>query len=233
MSKVSYKPYYTEKERRQQKRESVSISDVIVGSCAGLTARSIVKGMSQAFCEKQGVITKIGTAALGVWAAVSFGVKAGSLFYHIRSGAQRAYHDICEAEQPKEEKEKDPSEARDEGVKRDPTPDSSKDNAILKIKYGHPEEWISFSNPWDAIRIYTKCVAAIHDFGYVSVADIKEEVDRTQIFSNTDNVYGWSNVEDFDIKMEPNRQYSITHVTPYPIDILKKNEEETNGESEI
>ena len=224
MSKVSYKPYYTAKERREQEtKNEVKAIDILAGACAGLTVGRIVKGMSQAFCEKQGVVTKIGTAVLGIYAAISFGVKGGSMFYHVRSGMTKAYREITK------EEEKDSFEEKDGEVKWDPAPDISE--AELRIQYEHPEEWLCFSSHMEASKIFAFCIKSIASFGYVSVADVKKEMNKDQILNYIDNVYGWSNLEDdFGIKREPDGRYSITHVKPYPIDISE--EDVDNGESE-
>ena len=229
MSKTSYKPYYNAKTGEAE--IEVNVWDLAVGVCAGLTAKKIVEGMSEAFCDKRGVITTIGTAALGLLAAGKLGFKCGAMFRSLRKSAKTAYkttREIIESETKKEEDK--PEETNKEEVKWDPAPDISE--AELKIQYEHPEEWIRFSNYMEAAKVFELCTENIISYGYVSVADVKEVIDDSQIFNYTDNVYGWSNADDFGMRREPSGWYSITRVKPHPIDILKQSEGIEHGESE-
>lgn len=230
MSKTSYKPYYNAKTGEAE--IEVNVWDLAVGVCAGLTAKKIVEGMSEAFCDKRGVITTIGTAALGLLAAGKLGFKCGAMFRSLRKSAKTAYkttREIIESETKKEEDK--PEETNKEEVKWDPAPDISE--AELRIQYEHPEEWLCFSSYIEASKVFAFCIKSIAGFGYVSVADVKKEMNKDQILNYIDNVYGWSNLEDdFGIKREPDGRYSITRVKPYPIDILKQSEGIKHGESE-
>ena len=232
MGKVSYKPYYNEKTGDVE--VEVHVLDLVVGICAGLTAKKIVEGMSNVFCNKKGLVSGIGTAALGIYFGIDLGVKAGAMFRSIRKGMKKAYESIRDIPEPTEEQEEVKEEKKDEEVKWDPAPDISEEGEAIENRYEHPENWLCFSSYTEADKVSTFCKKSIIDFGYVSVVDVKEEMENYQMFNYLDNIYGWSNLDDFDVKMEPDRQwrYSITRVQPYPIDILKQSEGIKHGESE-